>query len=235
MSKLETRAFPLKFKSIAADGTFVGYGSTYGNLDLVGDIVQPGAFTQAIQSQGKGFPLLWVHDQETPLGIAKISDSKAGLVVDGQMLMSDPNAQRVFAHMQMGSVKGLSIGFGHPDPAKTSYDDNGARILREIKLYELSLCPVPANPLATVTSVKSLAQVERFMQSIRGKAPDAEMVGHLQRIHESVLALLDGVDDDGECEDGEDCEDDPDYADDEALLKAFALEMKNLAHELASA
>jgi hypothetical protein len=60
------------------------------------------------------------------------------------------------------------------------------------------------------------------------------MVGHLQRIHESVLALLDGVDDDGDCEDGEDCEADPDYEDDEAL-KAFALELKSAAQELASA
>ena len=233
---MQTCAFPLKLKSIAADGTFQGYGSTYGNLDLVGDIVQAGAFNQAIQSQGSGFPLLWVHDQQQPLGIAKISDSKAGLIVDGQMLMSDPNAARVHSFMKMGSVKGLSIGFGHPDPAKTSYDEDGNRILREIKLYELSLCPVPANPLAVVTSVKSLAQVERFMETIRGKAPDAEMVGHLQRIHESVLALLDGVDDDGDCEDGE-CDpdfDDPDYPDDEAL-KAFALEMKSLAQELASA
>jgi quercetin dioxygenase-like cupin family protein len=44
----------LKLKSVAADGTFSGYGSTYGNLDLVGDIVMPGAFNPSIQSQGKG-------------------------------------------------------------------------------------------------------------------------------------------------------------------------------------
>jgi len=236
---METRAFPLKLKSVAADGTFSGYGSTYGNLDLVGDIVMPGAFNQAIQSQGKGLPLLWVHDQETPLGIAKISDSKAGLVVDGTMLMTDPNAQRIHGHMTMGSVRGLSIGFGTPDPAKTSWDEDGNRILREIKLYELSLCPVPANPLALVTSVKSLAQVERFMQSMRGKSPDAEMLTHLRAIQEHVLSLLGDVDDDGDVDefDGEG-PDDPDYYGEDDVTKALLLELKGLvetAEELATA
>jgi HK97 family phage prohead protease len=105
--------------------------------------------------------LVALHDQQQPLGIAKISDSKSGLLVEGSMLMTDPNAQRVNAFMKMGSVKGLSIGFASPDPAKTSYDDDGNRKLREIKLYEWSICPIPANPLAVVTSVKSLAQVEQ--------------------------------------------------------------------------
>jgi hypothetical protein len=61
-----------------------------------------------------------------------------------------------------------------------------------------------------VTSVKSLAQVERFMQSMRGKSPDAEMLAHLQAIHEHVLSLLGDVDDD----DGDSSE-----AEDELLLE----------------
>ena len=113
------------------------------------------------------------------------------------------------------------------DPGKTSWDEEGHRILREIKLYELSLCPVPANPLAVVTSVKSLAQIERFMQSMRGKSPDAEMLSHLRAIHEHVLSLLGDVDDDDE--------DSPDVDDDS---EAFLLEMRALVaqvEELASA
>jgi hypothetical protein len=134
--------------------------------------------------------------------------------------------------MQMGSVRGLSIGFGNPDPAKTSWDENGNRILREIKLYELSLCPVPANPLVVLTSVKSLAQVERFMQSIHGKSPDAQMVAHLRAIHEHVLSLLGDVNDDWADGNDEDV-DDPDQleeqSDDED--KALLLELKVLAQQ----
>jgi hypothetical protein len=117
----------------------------------------------------------------------------------------------------------LSIGFASPDPAKTSYDDNGVRILREINLYELSLCCLPANPLAVVTSVKSLAQVERLMQDIRSKAApqDAETMAHLQAIHEHVLSLL-GIEDD----DPED-DDDPDFSDEDDA-KALLAELKEL-------
>jgi hypothetical protein len=45
-------------------------------------------------------------------------------------------------------------------------------------------------PADTIGSVKSLASVERFMQSIHGKSPDAQMVAHLRAIHEHVLSLL---------------------------------------------
>jgi hypothetical protein len=31
------------------------------------------------RSRGNGYPLLWVHDQQQPFGIAKISDRKIGL------------------------------------------------------------------------------------------------------------------------------------------------------------
>jgi hypothetical protein len=40
---------------------------------------------------------------ETPLGIAKISDRKSGLFVEGTLLMTDPNAQRVLGHLQMAA------------------------------------------------------------------------------------------------------------------------------------
>ncbi len=235
MRNLSNLSFPLKLKSVSPDGSFTGYGSTYLNTDLQGDIVQPGAFAQSIQSQGAGYPLLWVHNQETPLGIAKISDSKSGLVVEGTMLMTDPNAQRINAFMKMGSVKGLSIGFATPDPAKTSYDDDGNRILRELKLYELSLCPIPANPLALVTSVKSLAEVEQFMQTIRSKATphDAATLASLQSIsHETVHCRYLNMDDDDDL-DEDDPEDDPDFIDEDSA-KSILAELKSMT-ELATA
>lgn len=83
-----------------------------------------------------------------------------------------------------------------------------------------------------MTSVKSLAQVERFMQTIRRKAttPDPEVMAHLNTIHEHVLALLGIDDDDPDDEDVED--DDPDYIDDDA--KSILAELPELT-ELATA
>jgi hypothetical protein len=38
--------------------------------------------------------------------------------------MTDPNAQRGYGYLQLGSLKGLSIGFASPDPAMTSWDED---------------------------------------------------------------------------------------------------------------
>jgi Escherichia/Staphylococcus phage prohead protease len=103
-----THDFPMKVKALDDTGAFTGYASTYGPpADMVGDVVMPGAFTKAIQVQGNGYPLLWSHMQSEPIGLAKVSDSKDGLVCNGQLLLSDPAAQRAYEHLKAGSIKGF--------------------------------------------------------------------------------------------------------------------------------
>src|SRR5258707_11713218 len=130
-----TRDFSLKVKALDDSGTFTGYASTYGPAaDMVGDVIE-NAYAQSIASQGNGYPLLWSHLQSEPLGLAKVSDSAAGLVVNGSLLMSDPAAQRAYAHLKAGSIKGLSIGYTLPNGAgKVTYADDGTRTLKEVHL-----------------------------------------------------------------------------------------------------
>ncbi len=149
---------PLKLKSLDAGGTFTGIAATYNGLDMVGDTIVPEAFKQAIAQQGADYPLLFAHDQSQPLGVGKISDSTSGLVVTGSLVLADPNAVRAQAHMRAGSIKGLSIGYTVPD-GKSEIQRDGTRVLKEIKLHEISLVAVPADPGAMVTSVKDAAGV----------------------------------------------------------------------------
>jgi HK97 family phage prohead protease len=147
---MQTKDFSLRLNSKSLDGeagTFIGLASTYlGPPDLVGDIIEPGAYKQAIASQGNGFPLLWAHKQDEPLGIARVSDSPAGLVVNGSLLMSDSGAQRVFDFMKANVIKGLSIGY-QVDPANMTFSSDGmTRTLKSVRLFEVSLCAVPCNP-----------------------------------------------------------------------------------------
>jgi hypothetical protein len=39
---------PIEVKRIVGVGEIEGYGSTFGNVDLAGDIVAPGAFTKTL-------------------------------------------------------------------------------------------------------------------------------------------------------------------------------------------
>jgi HK97 family phage prohead protease len=243
-------SFKLNVKSLDSSGGFTGLASTYGGPpDLQGDIIEKGAYAQSIQSQGAGVPLLWSHQQDQPLGLAKLSDSAAGLVVNGSMVMADPAAQRAYAHLKAGSIKGLSIGFNLPPESsgKVSYNADGTRTIREVKLWEVSLVAIPANPLAQVTSVKSLAQVESVLRTLRPGEVSSADLEQLRSIGATLKSLLkkDGLCecDCPECLDG-DCEDcsNPDCTDpncegslkamkaaDLAALKTFAASLKSIA------
>ena len=225
---METRDFSLKLKSVTDEGTFSGLASTYGNTDLQGDIIQPGAYTRTLASQpASGLPLLWGHDALQPLGTAIMTDSKMGLVVNGKLLLADPNAARALLHMKSGAIRGLSIGFDIPDPASVAYDDMGRRILSQLRLFEVSIVACPANPMAQITNVKSLAQAERFILALH-KSADAETLAHLHAIHDHVLSLLDDATPDDPDEDPDD-DDYDELAQVVAELKAIAAKAQELA------
>jgi HK97 family phage prohead protease len=246
-----TRDFSLKVKALDDSGTFTGYASTYGPpADMVGDVIEKNAYAQSIASQGNGYPLLWSHLQSEPLGLAKVSDSAAGLVVNGSLLMSDPAAQRAYAHLKAGSIKGLSIGYTLPNGAgKVTYSDDGTRTLKEVYLHEVSLVAVPANPRAQVVTVKSLAQIETVLRSYRPGDVTGDTLQKLQSIDAALKSLL--KKDDGctcECDDcmGGNCQDCADEcaecegdscegcvaargdAEELAMLKSFAMELKGI-------
>ena len=89
-----TRDFTLKIKALSPEGAFDGICSPYGPpADMQGDLIEPGAYKNAIAQQGKGYPLLFAHRQDEPLGLARIEDAKNGLLIHGTMVMEDPNAQ----------------------------------------------------------------------------------------------------------------------------------------------
>ena len=45
---MEHKAVPLQIKKLEDSGEFVGLASTYGNVDLGGDVIERGAFTNTI-------------------------------------------------------------------------------------------------------------------------------------------------------------------------------------------
>ncbi len=228
---METRDFHCKgFKSVTDTGTFTGFASTY-EKDLQGDVIMPGAFNQAIKSQGSGYPVLWNHEPGSPIGKTTIQDSRAGLICNGALLMKIPAAQTAYDLMAADVVRGLSIGFSIDDPSAISFDDEGIRHIKSLHLYEISAVCFPANPNARITAVKSLSQVEQFLRTERARvlksaaAMDDAMVAHLQAIRMHVLSMLDA---------GADDEDDDDVApiDEEQeivnQLSVFAAELKGL-------
>ena len=141
----------LQIKSLDEAGKFSGLASVYGNVDLGNEVVMPGAFRKTLQDRGGEVPVLFAHDMRQPIGLGKLTDTAAGLQIEGQLVLSVGKAKEAYDLLKARVLRGLSIGY---DSVKSDVA-NGARRLLEVKLFEVSLVTVPMNELATVSAVKS--------------------------------------------------------------------------------
>jgi HK97 family phage prohead protease len=151
----ETKSVACDLKAVEADGTFSGYASRFGVVDLGRDLVLPGAFRDSLGSRGaRGIKLLFQHDPSEPIGIwLELREDASGLFVRGRILPEIARGREVLALMRAGALDGLSIGFraveGRSD-AKT-----GVRRLSKIDLWEISVVTFPMQPEARIAAVKS--------------------------------------------------------------------------------
>lgn len=158
----------MAIKSIAPDGTFEGALAVYNNVDLGGDVIEPGAFTKTIQDNGNEVVLLWQHKTDTPIGKLTLTDTPQSLNVKGQLLMEVPAARNAYLLIKARVVKGLSIGF---DAVKETIVDN-VRRLKEVRLWEGSIVTFPMNEQAMITSVKSWRERQQERKELKEAKAD---------------------------------------------------------------
>ena len=157
---------PTEFDTAGDTGKFVGYAAVFGNVDLGGDVVAPGAFKEvATNSEGRTV-VLWQHDARTPIGTAAVRQDAKGLAFEGSLVMEDDKARIAYAHMKAKSVEGMSIGYDVL-PNGATYGKDGTRILTGLKLWELSIVTFPMNPLAGIDAVKSAESVRELEGVLR--------------------------------------------------------------------
>lgn len=162
---MEWKNVKLEIKNVSNDGDFTGYASTFGNEDLGGDIIMPGAFTKTIK-ENKNVPVLWGHNSREVIGVNKdFSEDAKGLKVNGKLTLGVQRAKEARDLMMDKAVSGLSIGYD-AIIVDWSREKEGIRILREIKVWEYSLTPFPMNPEAQVTNVKSVKNIDEVLHQV---------------------------------------------------------------------
>ncbi len=164
-------------------GTFEGYGSVFGNTDLGGDIVLPGAFKSATARKTK---LLWQHDPREPIGVwDELSEDSKGLKLKGRLALNTRRGAEAYELLKMGALDGLSIGFtmGRKD---YEYDEaTGVRRIKAVKLLEVSLVTFPMNTRATTTRVKSATskrELEHLLRDAGFSRSEAKHVAGLTQL-----------------------------------------------------
>src|SRR5215203_5851669 len=108
---------PLELKRApgTASTKISGYASVWNTVDLGGDIVLPGAFSDTLakhKRDGTGIVMLWAHNMDEPIGIwEKFTEDPRGLYVEGRLLPSVRRAAEAAELIEAGAINGLSIGY----------------------------------------------------------------------------------------------------------------------------
>lgn len=189
------KSFAMKLKSDEGAGTISGYFSTYDRIpDSYGDVIEKGAFTETIEARkesGHPFPLCWNHDLNQIIGaVDTIEDTDHGPLMTAHFF-DTALAQEKRELVKQGVVYQFSFAYdvkGWERPTEEEEKAGIMNILTKLDLFEVSIVPIPANPRAEVTDIKS---------GRRNSKKDAEAI-------KQAIALLQGVLDDADDDDGKD-------------------------------
>ena len=98
----ECKAVACDLKAVDTDGSFTGYASRFGVVDLGRDLVLPGAFAESIARRGpRGIKMLFQHDPAEPIGVwLEVREDAHGLVVHGRVLPEVARGREVLALMR---------------------------------------------------------------------------------------------------------------------------------------
>lgn len=162
---------PIAYKSVdisnlkLAPGsrTISGYAAIFGNVDDAREMFIKGAFAKSIAERGpdsqtnRKIAFLKQHEVDEPLGrITVLKEDDKGLYFECE-LDEIQEAEDVLTQLKSGTLNQFSVGFSYVwDSNKMVYDDNlDAMILKEVKLWEISVVTFGCNEMTEFTGMKS--------------------------------------------------------------------------------
>lgn len=136
-----------------------GYAAVFGNEDSYNDIIVQGAFTKTIQGkEGKRIKLCLQHDMDDVVGkIEELREDEKGLWFKAK-ISNTTKGKDLAILIEDEAINEISIGY---QAVVWEVDEvRGVRLLKEVKLYEVSFVTRAANPQAVVvtTEVKEEAK-----------------------------------------------------------------------------
>lgn len=136
-----------------------GHGAVKGNIDSYKDVIVDGAFKKTIKEQGDRIAFCYQHDIYNPIGkIIEIKEDSKGLWL--RVKISDAEND-IKTKIKEGILKEMSIGYSVIDMKRGEQDGEDVNLLTEIKLYEVSLVTLAANPLAIIEGMKAEGQTNK--------------------------------------------------------------------------
>lgn len=192
MKELKFSNFEIKSFKAEDDGFMIeGYGAVFGNVDSVGDVIEKGAFAKTLSERGGRIAFCLQHNIHEPIGkIVEIKEDDYGLWLKCRISDSE---EKIITKIKEGILKEMSIGYRTINQKSEIRDGKEINLLTEIKLFEVSLVTVAANPLAMVTGMKSEEVKTHFedeFERLIGLTRSSEMKYELMKLKGQVKALV---------------------------------------------
>lgn len=163
---MQKKSFDLIYEAtedVADGGEVLAYASTFDRVpDSYGDVVARGAFAKTLadwQASGNPIPLLFGHRTDDPRmnigSVIEAEEDERGLKIRARFDEENEIAQYTRKLVREGRLTKLSFAYDTLDAAPVVLaDGTRANELRELKLYEVSLVPIPANEMTEVIEAK---------------------------------------------------------------------------------
>lgn len=251
MSRI-TKTYPVHQLKARDDlGTVEAIVSVFGNVDLVGDRVMPGAFLKSISTwrqknmQGRYLPFVDEHDWSRAGRIGKViemEETPEGLKVVARLFMDQQSAKDVYGQMKEGVLGEFSFAY---DVIRENKAADGANELLELDLLDASTALHGANPDTRLVAIKGAEPVEvteepepegdavlRVAEQILAKVGRVISSKNEQKIRgavgalQEVLASLGGEEPDGEASAAKS---EPEPIDERPALSALRKQLDSIA------
>ena len=171
-------------------GRFTALVSVFGNVDLTGDIVMPGALARTLEARGLP-PIFYSHQwNELPVGMTeKAEETEAGLVIEAQLFMESDRARHLHAALSAGALKEFSFAYDVVEWAEETRDGEPVRLLKDLELYEVGPTLVGMNPATELLDVRSALHVGRPVAEHQApKLDDGAAAAYRRRARGLLLA-----------------------------------------------
>jgi HK97 family phage prohead protease len=176
-----------------------GWAAAYGNVDLGGDRIHPGAAHKTIEDRMPRQLIKFFWNHEFGIGMPEaLEEHPTGLLAVGKVT-EHPDFDKYLAQIEQGVAAHQSIGYSVVKASFTEEDDELIREIKEFKLFEFGPVYWPMNELAEITAVKAAHEIralDSLADSLRDlqKAHSMLAVGGLSSEHErDVKSLLSDI------------------------------------------
>lgn len=158
------KSFEVKADSLdETTGEFTGYASVFDVTDSYGDVVRKGAFTATLKEwadSGRTLPVLYGHDFKDPFsnigGVTSAVEDEVGLKITATLDLDNPKAAQVHRLLKQGRLSEMSFAYYVREASWVTENEKEVYELRDLKLLEVSVVPIGANPATSITDVKAL-------------------------------------------------------------------------------